>query len=254
MKITRPYKYLPAFEGAFLAFIALIILRQIESPTAASDILTIIKIPFKDANNITATATVTTVILLYLTWKQAKFAADDSERPHITIMIRLHPDTNRVLVISNTGKSVALNSRLRLRDIKDGLELKTPDGSKTLLENPLFHSECDLPEQWLYEFLLQKGIEYAADTDEQKYPRNFSIDVRFESLNRTIYEYKVPIDISAHKNSLVPKRSVTGQLEIMSKQWLPVVDGINSELQKIRNILTPPQTNYEDGTDIQDKE
>ncbi|MBN9400322.1 MAG: hypothetical protein J0I17_09130 ['Candidatus Kapabacteria' thiocyanatum] len=252
MKITRPYFYLRVIEViTVLSAIGAVCIANARRSGSLLDALS-------EPNTVTAIATVATVAFLYLAWKQGKYAADDADRPHISIMIRLHPDSYRILVIANTGKSVALNTRLRLHGVKDGLELETPPGDRTgkvlrLLDNPLFTGECDLPTDWVYEFLMQRGKAYTEDIDEQKYPRRFSIDVSFESLGGTKYEYTIPIDINTHKNSIVPMRSTSGRLEVISKEWLPVVMDIKSELGKIRNILAQAATHYEDNTPIDAK-
>lgn len=249
MKIIRPYFYLRVIE--VIVVLSVTIAVCIANARRSGSLLDALSVP----ETVTAIATVATVVFLYLAWKQGKYAADDADRPHISIMVRLHPDSYRILVIANTGKSVALNTRLRLHGVKEGLEVQTPPGDHTrkvlkLLDNPLFTGECDLPAGWVYEFLMQHGKAYTEDTDEQKYPRKFSIDVSLESLGGTKYEYTTPIDINAHMNSIAPMRSTSGRLEVISKEWLPVVMGIKSELGEIRDILTPPAAHYEDDTPI----
>lgn len=211
-----------------------------------------------DADLIAGIMTSLTVILLFLAWRDAQHTKDDAERPHISIMLRLTSDTYRVLVITNSGKSVALNCQLRLRGVKHGLnvETPTPDNDRTLkiVDNPLFNNSAELPAGWMYEFLLQDGKAYAGDPQEEVHPRKFSVDVSFESLRGTRYEYSVPIDINAHKHSMVPQQSVSGRLEIIAKEWFPVVKDIRTELASLRYLLTPKPTHYEDGRPIKKRE
>lgn len=190
------------------------------------------------ANSITAIATVATVILLYYTFKASRQSAEDAERPHISIVLRMTSDTNRVLVITNSGKSTAVDTKLSLVGVKEGLRLATPPNIKHeiyhLDETPLFTTGADLPSGWLYEFRLHHGTTYAADMAEMKHPRRFEIAVRYESLAGTVYEDRVPIDIDAHKHSLVPTHSASANIHILTEKLVPVLRDIKTELQWIR--------------------
>ena len=193
------------------------------------------------SNPIIAIFTALTVLFLFMSWREARHEREDAERPHISIMLRLHPDTNRVLVISNTGKSIALNTRLRLRHVKEGLEVETPFSEHhekmKLRENPLFTHKSDVPVGWLYEFLLPDGKEYREDEEEKFHPRMFSIDISFESLTGTEYSYNAPVDVNAHKHSIVPSRSTAQRLEVISSELLPVIKKIASELESIKRAM-----------------
>lgn len=107
------------------------------------------------------------VILPFLAWRDARHTKDEAERPHISIMLRLTSDTYRVLIIANSGRSIALNCRLRLRGGEHGLTVETPefddDGTLRIIDNPPFDSNAELPAGWMYEFLLQDGEAYAED-------------------------------------------------------------------------------------------
>lgn len=49
---------------------------------------------------------------------------------------------------------------------------------------------------------------------------------------------------------MVPQQSVSGRLEIIAKEWFPVMKDIRTELANLRHLLTPKPTHYEDGRPI----
>ena len=190
-------------------------------------------------NMITSFATAATLVFLYLTWKQVREAQEDAERPHVTIGLYMRSDTDRVLFITNGGKSPAIRTRLKLIGVKEGLKVTSQETAKgefyNLEDNPLFHDGIDLPSGWLYEFLLQRGTTYAEDLEEEKHPRAFTIDIKYESVRGTKYEDSVPISIDAHRYSIVPSATTAEQLGRLRKPLLEALNGIKMELMRIRS-------------------
>lgn len=201
------------------------------------------------AENFTALGTFCTVILLYYTLKFSRQSAEDAERPHISIMLRMTSHTNRILVITNSGRTTAKNTRLSLDDVQGNLRVINAD-NYYLDETQLFTTGADLPSGWLYEFFLQHGSTYAADPDGVKHPRRFTIKVNYESLSGTKYEDEIPIDIGAHRHSVVPKHSVAENIHLLTKELIPAITSLHDEVQKIRVKVEGPPTHFEDGSPI----
>lgn len=199
-----------------------------------------------------AVTTALTVVLLYYTLKLSKRAAEDAERPHISVTLRITPDTNRVLVITNSGKSTAIKAKLSLTGVKQGLRvasrLTSNQETYYLDNNPLFSEGADLPVGWLYEFLLMHGEDYANDPKELMHPRTFTITVRYEALNGTRYEDFITININAHRHSIVPPHSSAMRIEQLRKTLKEELTKIRRELVDVRRAIEKPPADYEDST------
>jgi hypothetical protein len=241
MKITRKHGTLIAITEAvvFCGMIVWLIYAVCETGLLSTDV-------------ITSVATSATVVLLYYTLKWSRQASEDAERPHLSVMLSITADTNRVLVIANSGKSTAIKTKLSLVGVKEGLRVASKPTSNHeiyyLDNNPLFSEGADLPVGWLYEFLLMHGEDYANDPDEQKHPRRFTIKARYEALNGTIYEDAITIDISAHRHSIVPPHSSAMRINQLRKTLKEDLASIRREISGIRRAVEKPPTDYEDGT------
>lgn len=244
MKITRMPKWWRYAEAVCaVALISIVIVLSIKDDSGA--------VSFE---GVTAFATLATVCFLYLAWKQVKYAAEDAERPHISIMLRITSGTNRILVIKNTGKSTAINVRLTLTGVKPGLRVKSQirrdDEEYCLDDTPLFAHGADVPAGWLYEFLLLHGKTYHEDQEELKHVRKFTIEIRYESLQGTVYEDSISIDIDLHKHGIAPKHTSAERIELLESALIPVLKEMKNEIREIRMALEPEPTHYLDGTPI----
>lgn len=231
MRIIRYPRWLSAFECSFFCVIGVVII----------DVLSETESKVNWSNTITAGATYVTVVLLYYANKNTRNAQEDSERPHISVELHLKNNTSRVLVIRNVGKSAALQTSFKLSDVKDGLEIEAPltvtGEAYRLRESPLFMERHDLTPGWQYEFLLRSGKEYKSDPNQHTYPRRFVVHVSYCSLRRTVYEDEFPIDIEAHKHSIVPQKTTGEQVGELRRRLEEELRGIKSELQAIRRRI-----------------